>query len=107
MKTLLSLTLALAALTPVPAVAQDAPFAERIVVRTADLNLGADAGRRTLDHRIALAIVEACGTASNVDVAGKNDVRRCREETRASVAAERERLTALASRGSDIVIAAR
>ena len=108
MKTLLNLTLALSVLAAAPALAQSSQFAEsRIVVRTADLDLSQASGQQTLDRRIAIAVVEACGMASNVDPAGKNEVRNCRTETSARVAADRERLVELASKGKDIVLAAR
>ncbi len=108
MKTLLSLTLMLSAFAAAPAVAQTAPSVEnRIVVRTADLDLGSAAGQRTLDHRIAIAVIAACGETSVVDPAGRNEIRRCRDETSASVAANRDRLVELASRGKEIVLAAR
>ena len=108
MKTLTTLTLMLSALAATPALAQAAPALEsRVVVRTADLDLGSAAGKRTLDHRIAIAVVEACGETSNVDLAGRNEIRRCRDETSAAVAANRDRLVELASRGQQIILAAR
>jgi len=108
MKTLLNLTLILSAFAAAPALAQAAPSVEnRIVVRTADLDLGSAAGQRTLDQRITIAVIEACGTTSNIDPAGKNEIRRCRVETSAQVAANRDRLVELAGRGKDIVLAAR
>ncbi|MEO5578199.1 MAG: UrcA family protein [Sphingomicrobium sp.] len=108
MKTLRTLTLMLFAFAATPALAQSAPSADnRIVVRTADLNLGSATGQRILDHRIAIAVVEACGETSNVDLGGRNDIRRCRNETSAGVAANRDRLVEQASRGQDIILAAR
>ena len=108
MKSLLNLTLMLSAFAAAPALAQTAPSAEnRIVVRTADLDLSQAAGQRSLDHRIAIAVVQACGETSVIDPAGKNAIRRCRDETGASVAANRDRLVELASKGKDIVLAAR
>jgi len=108
MKTLLNLTLMLSAFAATPALAQSVPSAEnRIVVRTADLDLGSAVGQRTLDHRIAIAVVEACGETSNIDPAGKNAIRACRAETSANVAANRDRLVELASKGQDIILAAR
>ena len=108
MKTLTTLTLILSAFAATPALAQAAPTAEtRIVVRSADLDLGSATGQRMLDHRIAMGVVEACGETSNVDLVGKNEIRRCRAETSASVAANRDRLVGLASRGQDIILAAR
>ena len=108
MKTATSLILMLSAFAASPALAQTAPSADnRIVVRTADLDLSKAAGQRTLDHRIAIAAVEACGVTSPADPAGRNEVLRCRDETSASVAANRDRLVELASKGKDIVLAAR
>lgn len=108
MKTLTTLTLMLSALAATPAIAQLAPSGEtRVVVSTADLDLGSTAGQRTLDHRIAIAVVEACGETSNADLAGRNEIRRCRYETSAQVAANRDRLVELASRGQAIILAAR
>jgi UrcA family protein len=108
MKTAASLILMLSAFAAAPALAQSTPSAEnRIVVRTADLDLGSASGQRTLDHRIAIAVVEACGETSPADPAGKNEILRCRDETSAQVAANRDRLVELASKGKDIVLAAR
>jgi UrcA family protein len=108
MKTLLNLSLMLSAFAATPALAQSTPLPEsRIVVRTADLDVSSAAGQRALDHRIAIAVVEACGETSNVDPAGKNAIRACRVETSARVAADRDRLVELASKGNDIVLAAR
>ena len=108
MKTLSSLALMLSAFAATPALAQSNPVAQsRIVVRTADLDLSQSAGQRVLDRRIAIAVVEACGATSNIDPAGKNEIRRCRDETKAAVAANRDRLVELASKGKDIVFAAR
>ena len=101
-------SLLLSAFVAIPALAEpQAPVDGRIIVRTADLDLSSASGQRSLDRRIASAVVEACGTASDVDLAGSNDVRRCRDETKAQIAADRERLVELASRGGSITIAAR
>jgi UrcA family protein len=107
MKTLSSLIFALSALSVTPALAQSPTAESRIVVRTADLDLSQTGGQRALDHRIAIAVVEACGETSNVDPAGKNTIRACRAETSARVAAHRDRLVELASKGKDIILAAR
>ena len=108
MKTATSLILMLSAFAAAPALAQTAPSAEnRIVVRTADLDLGSAAGQRTLDRRIAIAVVEACGETSPADPAGRNEILHCRDETIAAVAANRDRLVELASKGKDIILAAR
>ena len=52
-------------------------------------------------------MTEACGTASVVDLAGQIEVRRCRVETSARIAADRDRLVELAIRGGNIILAAR
>lgn len=100
-------SLLLAALAATPALAEPVPAAGRVVVRTADLDLATRVGQRLLDRRLANAVVEACGAASDIDLAGSNDVRRCRDETHARLASDRARLVELASRSLSIVIAAR
>ncbi len=42
------------------------------IVQTGDLDLSTSAGRSALDHRLVIAAREVCGTASDVDLAGKN-----------------------------------
>lgn len=91
------LLFALLAFAAAPAFAE--PLAQvSSTVDTADLDLASQAGQRQLDRRISLAVVEVCGTASNADLAGQNEVRRCRVETRAKVEADREERIASASR---------
>lgn len=82
------------------------PASVSIVVQTADLDLGSAAGQRTLDLRLARAAKEACGTASDVDIEGKNEARRCRAETLAGLADERNQRIAAAS-AEPIKVAAR
>lgn len=89
-----------------PAVAAE-PAAGIAIVSTADLDLTDARDRRILDHRLSLAIVEACGEASNVDLEGRNAVRACRVEARAKVNASRDRLVQLAQRGGGLTLAAR
>lgn len=60
---------------------------ETRVVAVADLDLDSQAGRQALDRRLTRAVVEVCGTASDVDVVGKNMVRECRVRTLASARA--------------------
>ena len=80
-----------------PALAQE-PATETNVslVRTADLDLSTDAGRRKLEQRLASAAREVCGTASDVDVEGKNAVRKCRDETLAKARGQLDRVAAAA-----------
>jgi UrcA family protein len=95
----------LLAFTATPALAEP-PVAVSMTVQTADLDLSSQAGQRALDHRLSIAAKEVCGTASDVDVVGKNEVRRCRTETLANLASERDQRIADAS-NSPIEVAAR
>ncbi len=72
-----------AAIKAAPAIAQGPAGTETNIsrVQTGDLDLGSEAGRRKLEQRLARAAREVCGTASDVDVVGKNDVRKCRADT--------------------------
>ena|SRR5215217_7406913 len=84
-----------------------APALNVSIVRTVDLDLSTDAGLRQLDHRLAIAAREVCGTASDVDLAGKNAVRRCRDGVLARVHSERDALLADAKQNGSVRIAAR
>jgi UrcA family protein len=86
----------LLAFTATPALAEP-PVTVTSTVQTADLDLSSQAGQRALNHRLSLAAIEVCGTASDVDIAGKNDVRQCRTEVLASVASDRDQRIAAAS----------
>src|SRR3954468_2989827 len=76
----------------VPAVAETTTRPNVSVVRTADLNLSTDAGKRQLDHRLVIAAYEVCGKAADVDLAGRNDVRQCRADVLAAARAQGEQL---------------
>jgi UrcA family protein len=95
----------LLAFTATPALAEP-PLIATSTVRTADLDLSTASGQRVLDQRLSQAVKEVCGTASDVDIEGKNDVRRCRAETLASLADERDQRIAAAS-ADPIKVAAR
>ncbi len=96
---------ALLVLTATPAMAEpEAPSTS--IVRTADLDLASHAGKRALDRRISLAVAEVCGTASDADLVGQNQVRDCRLATRARVQNIVETRMANKDRGP-IVLAAR
>ena len=101
-KTIFALLLAFSA---TPALAE-APAIATSVVQTADLDLSSQSGQRALDRRLNQAVNEVCGTASDADIAGKNDVRRCRVETLASLSDERDQRIAAAS-AQPIKVAAR
>ncbi len=76
------------------------------VVRTADLDLSTDAGRRQLDQRLVVAAREVCGTASDADLAGKNHVRDCRDNVLTQARARRDTLVASARSGQPIAVTA-
>jgi UrcA family protein len=95
----------LLALSANPALAES-PVTVTRTVQTADLDLSSSAGRQMLDRRLSRATKEVCGTASDVDVAGKNEVRHCRAETQASLVSERDQRIAAAS-NQPIEVAAR
>jgi UrcA family protein len=88
-----------------PALSEPVSAQNSIVVQTADLDLSTNAGRQQLDHRLINAAREACSSASDVDLAGKNAERKCRKDV---LAQARARGHALAAGGSDgtILIAA-
>jgi UrcA family protein len=86
-----------------PALAEPAP--QNIsIVQTADLDLTTKAGRQALDHRLVVAASDVCGTASDVDIVGKNQTHACRSDVLAKARATSEQL---ASRNAPIQVAAR
>ena len=70
------------------------------IVHTADLDLASDGGRAELDRRLVRAAYEVCGTASDADLAGKNEARKCRANVLAQAQAEAREL---ASRGGGTI----
>ncbi len=92
-----------------PALAQTPSVETNVsLVRTADLDLSSDAGRRQLDVRLARAAREVCGTASDTDIQGKNEVRQCRADVLAQARANRDSvLAASQNKGFIAVTAAR
>jgi len=103
----LHLGLLASALLATPVLAE-APLTgqNRTIVRTADLDLASANGQRRLDRRLVRAVNQACGIASDADLAGSNAVRRCREVTHAGIALERNRLVEMASRGAVVAVTA-
>ena len=95
------------AIKATPALADPAAPVNVSRVQTADLDLSTRAGQRALDIRLANAARDVCGTASDVDLQGKNEVRKCRIEVLAKANAQRGQLLAAAGRGAVIQIAAR
>ena len=94
----------LLAFTATPALAE--PVIATSTVQIADLDLATSKGQRALDLRLERAVKDVCGTASDADIAGKNEVRRCRADTLAALASERDQRVARAS-GAPIEVAAR
>jgi len=92
-----------AAIKAAPAFAEQ-PEVATSYVRTADLDLQSDAGRRQLDHRLVTAAREVCGTASNVDLEGKNEVRRCVDSVLIKARGQGQQLAA--NRGAVIAVTA-
>ena len=98
-----------AAIKGVPALAEPAGQTSDVavsLVRTADLDLASPKGQRELEQRITLAAREVCGTASDVDLEGKNEVRACRDEVIARAHSQRDSLLAAAGRGATIAVTA-
>ena len=54
---------------------------ESLAVSIADLDLASSAGQKAFDRRLGRAVVELCGQAADVDLAGRNAVRKCRADT--------------------------
>ncbi len=106
---LASFAIATGAIKAAPALAETTASASAVnvsVVRIADLDLGSSAGQRKLDRRLANAAREVCGTASDADIEGKNDVRKCRDETIANARGQRDAALAAADRGVTIAVTA-
>lgn len=100
----LALIASAATITPTVANAFE-PVTVTSVVKTADLDLANAQGQRELDRRIAQAAREVCGSASDVDLEGKNAVRHCRAETAALALSQREQLLAAAKSGAPVLVA--
>jgi UrcA family protein len=107
MKTLLPLAaLAALAFTAAPAAAEAPAGSATVAVHYADLDLNSRAGVARLDRRIRAAVESACGATSDFDVRGKNEIKRCRADTLAAVAAQRDKVIASSQRASQIRLAA-
>ena len=96
-----------AAIKAAPALAETvSPDVVVSVVHTADLDLASDTGKRQLDRRLSIAVREVCGTASDSDLEGKNEVRECRDLVLANAREKGEALIAQNRRGGSIAVAA-
>ena len=94
------------AIKAAPALAQQPGGTEPNIsrVQTADLDLTSEVGQHKLELRLARAARDVCGTASDADVVGKNEVRKCRADTFAKARGQGETLAA--ARGEVIAVTA-
>ena len=84
-----------AALCAAPAYAEPAAADAPVRVGYSDLDFRSPAGMAKLQRRIRTAVADACGTASDADLRGKNEARRCRADyLRAASAQLRSRVDA-------------
>ena len=96
-----------AAIKAVPALAETNSSEVAVsVVHTADLDLSSDTGKRQLDRRLNIAARDVCGTASDFDLEGKNEVRECRDQVLANAREQGEALIARNERGGSIAVVA-
>ncbi len=86
-----------------PAAASDVNVS---IVHTADLDLTSGNGRRQLEQRLSQAAREVCGTSSDFDLEGKNDVRACRDKVLARAHADRDQILTSTSHSGTITLAA-
>jgi UrcA family protein len=98
-----SFILTAAVIKAAPAFAEPVQAQDVSIVQTGDLDLSTKAGRVELDHRLVLAAYDVCGTAADVDLAGRNAVRQCRVDV---LAKARSRSEELASRGGKTILVA-
>jgi len=95
------------AIKAVPALAETrSPEIAVSIVHTADLDLTSSAGKRQLDHRLTQAAREVCGTASDFDLEGKNDVRECRDLVLANAREQGAAVAARNNSGAEIAVVA-
>lgn len=104
MTKLLILAAATAVLIGQPVSAEPAPAGTSVAVAHDDLDLTTKAGAKALDRRIWRAVVAVCGEAPGYDLAGKNDVRQCRRDTRTQATAQAEIAIAGAMRNRAIQV---
>ncbi|KQS04112.1 hypothetical protein ASG11_07515 [Sphingomonas sp. Leaf357] len=106
MKIVFTLAAVVAGTLVTPAFGQEITPAPRSqIVRHADLDLRRASDIRRLDRRIGIAVRAACGTASDLDLAGQNAVTRCRKDTEAMLSARRARAIATAKGDTSMALA--
>lgn len=84
-----------------------APMRATVAIPAAGLDLSRAADRAAFDARIWTAIVDACGTASLVDLEGQNDVTACRAQAKADAVRQRDRMVARATIAGQPVLASK
>lgn len=97
------------AIKAAPALSQPAalpPETSVSIVRTADLDLSTSVGQRRLEQRLAIAAGDVCGEASDADLKGQNDVRKCRKDVLSAARAKASTMVAGSHGDGRIVIAA-
>lgn len=87
-----------------PVSAQTATANPSVAVAHGDLDLRTEAGIKALDRRIWRAAAAVCGTAPDYDLKGKNDVRKCRRDTRRVASAQADLAIASAKRDQTILV---
>lgn len=107
MKTIVTAAAFAVALFVVPASAQPAHADMKTqAISYADLDLGTEAGVKALDQRIRAAVKAACGIASDADLEGQNELRRCRAEATARAELQRSQAMASARQAGPAMLAA-
>jgi UrcA family protein len=91
------------AIKAAPAFAQAPSPINTSVVRTMDLDLSSESGRRLLDRRLAIAAVTVCGVPSSVDLKGRNNVIECRKEALAQGRAKARDIVAGSDRATILI----
>lgn len=78
---------------------------EHVTVEYRDLDLATTVGAKSLQHRVWRAVVAVCGTTSDFDVAGKNDIRQCRRDTLQVASARADQVIAGVARNEPVRVA--
>lgn len=94
MKSFMLASIATLLVSAAPDAGSSAIGPQQRIVSYSDLDLSNEADLRKLDRRISSAAREVCGTTSDADPAGKNEVRRCRATVREGVRAQRDAVIA-------------
>ena len=99
------LILALLAIAPIAPPAFAEPATHTALVEHRDLDLKSTAGAKALQQRVWRAVVAVCGTTSDFDIAGQNDIRQCRRDTLQAASVQADLAIAGASRNEPLRVA--